>query len=86
MAVVGIGLVGSQAGHLLAFQLRFGSAAFVAFIELVVYFGNRKVDLAGAILMTLGKLTIAIAAIAIFIRWFAAERRADEARTSKPIA
>ena len=35
---------------------------------------------AGAILMTLGKLTIAIAAIAIFIRWFSTEHEADEAR------
>jgi cytochrome c oxidase assembly factor CtaG len=35
---------------------------------------------AGAILMTLGKLTISIAAIAVFIRWFADEHRSDEAR------
>jgi putative membrane protein len=41
---------------------------------------------AGAILMTLGKLTISVAAIAIFIRWFDAEHRADEARTANPIA
>ena len=36
---------------------------------------------AGAILMTFGKATIAIAAIAVFIRWFGADRKADEART-----
>jgi putative membrane protein len=41
---------------------------------------------AGAILMTLGKLTISVAAIAIFIRWFDADHRADEARTAEPIA
>lgn len=35
---------------------------------------------AGAVLMTLGKLTIAIAAIAIFIRWFSTEHEADETR------
>jgi putative membrane protein len=40
---------------------------------------------AGAILMTMGKLTIGIAAITVFIRWFADEHRADEARlTSRP--
>ena len=33
---------------------------------------------AGAILMTLGKLTMGIAAIAVFIRWFSTERAADE--------
>ena len=32
---------------------------------------------AGAILMTLGKLTITIAAIAVFVRWFGADHRSD---------
>jgi cytochrome c oxidase assembly factor CtaG len=35
---------------------------------------------AGAVLMTFGKATIAVAAIAVFIRWFGAEHDADEAR------
>ena len=35
---------------------------------------------AGAVLMTLGKLTMGVSAIAVFIRWFADEHRADEAR------
>ena len=34
---------------------------------------------AGALLMTLGKATMAIAAIAVFVRWFSTEHRADEA-------
>ena len=34
---------------------------------------------AGAVLMTFGKATIAVAAIAVFIRWFGAEHGADEA-------
>ena len=34
---------------------------------------------AGAILMTLGKLTISVAAIAVFIRWFSAEHDEDMA-------
>jgi hypothetical protein len=33
--------------------------------------------IAGAVLMTFGKVTLAIAALAIFFRWFGAERRAD---------
>ena len=32
---------------------------------------------AGAVLMTLGKATLAVAAIAVFIRWFGADHRAD---------
>jgi len=32
---------------------------------------------AGAVLMILGKVTIAVAALAVFFRWFAAERRDD---------
>ena len=38
---------------------------------------------AGAVLMTLGKLTIAIAAIAIFIRWFATEHEEDQASLTR---
>jgi cytochrome c oxidase assembly factor CtaG len=34
--------------------------------------------LAGAVLMILGKATLAIAAIAVFVRWFGSERRADQ--------
>jgi putative membrane protein len=37
--------------------------------------------LAGAVLMVLGKATLAVAAIAIFVRWFGGERRADEIAT-----
>jgi cytochrome c oxidase assembly factor CtaG len=33
--------------------------------------------LAGAVLMILGKATLAVAAIAIFFRWFGGEHRAD---------
>jgi putative membrane protein len=33
---------------------------------------------AGAVLMTLGKLTMGIAALAVFIRWFSSEHMADE--------
>jgi cytochrome c oxidase assembly factor CtaG len=36
---------------------------------------------AGALLMTFGKATIAVAAIAVFIRWFAADHREDMAPT-----
>jgi putative membrane protein len=35
---------------------------------------------AGAVLMTFGKATIAVAAIAVFIRWFGADHDSDEAR------
>jgi cytochrome c oxidase assembly factor CtaG len=35
---------------------------------------------AGAVLMTLGKATIAVAAIAVFVRWFAGDHRADQAQ------
>jgi len=34
---------------------------------------------AGAVLMILGKVTIAIAGLAVFFRWFDAERREDDA-------
>jgi cytochrome c oxidase assembly factor CtaG len=34
---------------------------------------------AGAVLMIFGKATIAVAAIAVFVRWFSAEHRADRA-------
>ena len=34
---------------------------------------------AGAVLMILGKATLAVAAIAVFVRWFDAEHRADQA-------
>jgi putative membrane protein len=37
---------------------------------------------AGAVLMTLGKATLAVAAIAVFFRWFGAEHRADQAATT----
>jgi putative membrane protein len=33
---------------------------------------------AGAVLMTLGKATLAVAAIAVFFRWFGADHRADQ--------
>jgi putative membrane protein len=33
---------------------------------------------AGAILMVLGKATLAVAAIAVFVRWFGGEQRADQ--------
>jgi putative membrane protein len=33
---------------------------------------------AGAVLMTLGKLTMGIAGLAVFIRWFSAEHKADQ--------
>jgi cytochrome c oxidase assembly factor CtaG len=35
---------------------------------------------AGAILMIFGKATISVAALAVFIRWFAADHEADEPR------
>ena len=35
---------------------------------------------AGAVLMVLGKATLAVAAIAVFVRWFGSEQRADRAR------
>jgi putative membrane protein len=34
--------------------------------------------LAGAVLMILGKATLAVAAIAVFVRWFGGEQRADQ--------
>jgi cytochrome c oxidase assembly factor CtaG len=34
---------------------------------------------AGAVLMILGKATLAVAALAVFIKWFEEDRRADEA-------
>jgi cytochrome c oxidase assembly factor CtaG len=36
--------------------------------------------IAGAVLMILGKATLAVAAIAVFTRWFGADHRADQAR------
>jgi cytochrome c oxidase assembly factor CtaG len=39
---------------------------------------------AGAILMIFGKLTMSIAAIAVFIRWFSTEHEADEATLRSP--
>jgi cytochrome c oxidase assembly factor CtaG len=33
--------------------------------------------IAGAVLMILGKATIAVAAIAVFFRWFGSDQRAD---------
>ena len=38
--------------------------------------------IAGAVLMIFGKLTLAIAALAIFFRWFGAEQRADRAQAT----
>jgi putative membrane protein len=38
---------------------------------------------AGAVLMTFGKLTMAVAALAVFFRWFGAERRADRGIESR---
>jgi putative membrane protein len=35
---------------------------------------------AGAVLMVLGKATLAVAAIAVFVRWFGSEQRADRIR------
>ena len=35
---------------------------------------------AGAVLMILGKATLAVAAIAVFVRWFGSEQRADRIR------
>jgi cytochrome c oxidase assembly factor CtaG len=40
---------------------------------------------AGAILMTLGKLTISVAAIAVFIRWFGAEHDEDMAPSTSRV-
>lgn len=37
---------------------------------------------AGAVLMVLGKLTLAIAALTVFFRWFGAEQQADRAPTA----
>jgi cytochrome c oxidase assembly factor CtaG len=34
---------------------------------------------AGAVLMIFGKATMVVAALAVFIRWFSSEQRADEA-------
>ena len=39
---------------------------------------------AGVVLMVFGKATIAIAAIAVFIRWFSSEHEADEAIVRSP--
>jgi cytochrome c oxidase assembly factor CtaG len=36
---------------------------------------------AGAVLMVLGKATMAVAAVAVFVRWFGSEQRADQAAT-----
>lgn len=38
--------------------------------------------IAGAVLMIFGKVTLAIAALAIFFRWFGAEQRADRAHAA----
>jgi cytochrome c oxidase assembly factor CtaG len=38
---------------------------------------------AGAVLMTLGKLTMGICALAVLVRWFGAEHRADEVSLSE---
>lgn len=39
---------------------------------------------AGAVLMVLGKATMAVAAIAVFVHWFGAEQRADRAHGEIP--
>jgi cytochrome c oxidase assembly factor CtaG len=46
-------------------------AGFTALIDQTV---------AGAVLMTTGKVTLAVAALAVFFRWFGAEQRADRAQ------
>jgi cytochrome c oxidase assembly factor CtaG len=38
---------------------------------------------AGAVLMTLGKLTMGVAAVAVFIRWFAGEQEEDRLRVPR---
>ena len=38
--------------------------------------------IAGAVLMIFGKVTLAVAALAVFFRWFGAERRADQAHAA----
>ncbi|MFI4951390.1 MAG: hypothetical protein ACHP7A_10195 [Caulobacterales bacterium] len=35
--------------------------------------------IAGAVLMVVGKLTMSVAALTVFFRWFGGEQRADEA-------
>jgi putative membrane protein len=40
--------------------------------------------IAGAVLMIMGKATMAVAALAIFFRWFGTERRSDEALLATP--
>ncbi len=42
--------------------------------------------IAGAVLMIFGKLTLAIAALAVFFRWFGSEQGEDQARTAHPVA
>lgn len=39
---------------------------------------------AGAVLMIMGKATMAVAALGIFFRWFGGERRSDEALLARP--
>lgn len=41
---------------------------------------------AGAVLMVLGKVAMAVAALGVFFRWFGEERRADEGVESGPVA
>jgi cytochrome c oxidase assembly factor CtaG len=38
---------------------------------------------AGAVLMTLGKLTMGVAATAVFVRWFAGEQEEDRVRVPR---
>ena len=42
--------------------------------------------IAGAVLMIVGKATLAVAAIAVFFRWFGSEHRADQAATTSSVS
>ena len=39
--------------------------------------------IAGAVLMVVGKVTLAVAALAVFFRWFGGEHRADRGIESR---
>ena len=42
--------------------------------------------IAGAVLMIVGKATLAVAAIVVFFRWFGSEHRADQAATTSSLS
>jgi putative membrane protein len=42
--------------------------------------------IAGAVLMIVGKATLAVAAIAVFFRWFGSEHRADQLETTSSVS